>query len=331
MLYSDIVGQDETKKTLLNSIKNNNVSHCYIFEGPKDMGKYDLSLVFAQSLLCKNFNDEPCNICNDCKKINSMNHPDLHIINNKEKAIKREDIDSLIESISKKPYESHKKAYIINNCDEMTIQASNTFLKTLEEPPGDSVMILLTSNINLLLPTIVSRCQVVKFKIINKNDIIKVLIDKYDTDEVMANIIAFYSKGILNKAVNIATGKDDVLQKRTEIIQLFEKIINSDSGIIFEYENYFEEQKDNIDTIIEIMMIWIRDITFVKNNMEALVINSDFLNLAKNHVSNSEITMNHADDLIEYLQCASDNIKNNVNYKLTIDMMMLKIQEALKI
>ena len=82
MLYSQIAGQEEIKTSLIKSINNNKVSHCYIFEGPKGMGKYDLALVFAQSLLCSNFTSNPCNKCLSCIKINSGNHPDLHTINN---------------------------------------------------------------------------------------------------------------------------------------------------------------------------------------------------------------------------------------------------------
>lgn len=329
MYYSDIVGQNETKRSLINSVKNDNVSHCYIFEGPKGMGKYELSLVFAQSLFCNDFNNEPCNSCGNCKKFNSMNHPDLHVINAEEKTIKREDIDNLIESINKKPYESKVKVYIIKNCHDMTLQAANTFLKTLEEPPNDSVIILLTNNINMLLPTIVSRCQVIKLRDIDQNEIRTFLMDKYDIEEVRACIAAWYSKGILNKAINIILGRDDILEKRKIVIELFDKIIKMDSGIIFECENYFEDQKDNIDEIIEIMMLWVRDVSFVKNNMENLLINKDFLELAREHATNLQIDV--ADELVSYLQCISDNIKNNVNYKLTIDRMLLKIQEVFKI
>nr|WP_312575992.1 DNA polymerase III subunit delta' [Sedimentibacter sp.] len=329
MYYSDIVGQNETKRSLINSVKNDNVSHCYIFEGPKGMGKYELSLVFAQSLFCNDFNNEPCNSCGNCKKFNSMNHPDLHVINAEEKTIKREDIDNLIESINKKPYESKVKVYIIKNCHDMTLQAANTFLKTLEEPPNDSVIILLTNNINMLLPTIVSRCQVIKLRDINQNEIRTFLMDKYNIEEVRACIAACYSKGILNKAINIILGRDDILEKRKIVIELFDKIIKMDSGIIFECENYFEDQKDNIDEIIEIMMLWVRDVSFVKNNMENLLINKDFLELAREHATNLQIDV--ADELVSYLQCISDNIKNNVNYKLTIDRMLLKIQEVFKI
>lgn len=329
MLFSDIEGQNEIKQSLKKSINDSSVSHCYIFEGPNNMGKYDLALVFAQSLLCKNFVNDPCNECNDCIKVNTMNHPDLHVVNNDEKTIKREDIDNLIESINIKPYESNKKVYIINNCQDMTPQAANTFLKTLEEPPKDTIIILLTNNINLLLPTIISRCQVIKFKYVDKNEIVKILIDKYNIDEEKASIVAYYSKGILNKAKNIAIEKDDLFIMRSDIINVFDKIIKSDSYIIFECENYFEEKKVNIDIIIEIMMIWIRDVSFVRNNIENLVINKDYLSLANIHAGGMKT--DDVDELIQYLQSVSENIKNNVNYKLAVDKMVFKIQEVFKI
>ncbi len=328
MLYSQVAGQEEIKTSLIKSINSNQVSHCYIFEGPKGMGKYDLALVFAQSLLCQNFTSDPCNICSGCVKVNTGNHPDLHIINNDETTIRREEIDEVIESIYKKPYESDKKVYIIKNAHEMTAQAANTFLKTLEEPPGDSVIILLTYNANLLLPTIVSRCQTVKFRKVNKEIIKTYLKENYDTSDEIADLAAEYSKGILNRAVNIVKGNDNLLNRRSEIIQLFDKIINSDSEIIYELENYFEENKDTIDIIIEILMMWIRDITFVKNNLNDLVINKDFKQLATAH--SRLMKSDNANYLIEILQKTSDNIKSYVNYKLAIDNMLLKIQEVFK-
>lgn len=325
MLYSQVAGQEEIKASLIKSINNNQVSHCYIFEGPRGMGKFKLALIFAQSLLCLNFREEPCNICNSCIKANSLNHPDLHIINEDEKSIKREDIDDLINSIYKKPYESKRKVYIIKDAHLMTVQAANTFLKTLEEPPRDTVMILLTVNSSLLLPTIVSRCQEVKFRNISKETIISHL-KEFNSDIDAIELAANYSSGNLNKAINIISGNDDILQKREEIIKIFDKIISSDSEIIYELENYFDEQKDNIDTIIEIMIMWIRDVMFVYNNMDTLVINKDYIELLKTHGKN--IRMNS--DIIEFMQNVSDNIKSNVSYRLAVDNMLLKIQEVFK-
>ena len=323
MLYSQTAGQEKIKTSLIKSINNKQVSHCYLFEGPEGMGKYKLALVFAQSLLCLNFSMEPCNECKSCIKVNSYNHPDLHIINEDGKSIKREDVDELVNSIYKRPYEAKRKVYIIKDAHLMTPQAANTFLKTLEEPPGDTVMILLTINSNLLLPTLVSRCQEVKFRNVSKKTI-KSYLKGYDTDSV--DLAASYSKGILNKAVDIIEGKDDILKKRQEIIKVFDRIINSDSEIIYELENYFEVEKDNIDLIIEIMIMWIRDVIFVNGNMEDLVINKDYMPLLRNHGKN----MKRDSDIVEFLQNTSDNIKSNVNYKLAVDNMLLKIQEVFK-
>jgi DNA polymerase-3 subunit delta' len=326
MLYDQVAGQEEVKTSLIRSINNDQVSHCYIFEGPKGMGKYELAMVFAQSLFCENFDSDPCNRCPSCIKVNSGNHPDLHIINNSETTIKREEIDSLVESICIKPYESKKKVYIIKAADKMTPQASNTFLKTLEEPSGDAVVILLTTNENLLLPTVMSRCQTVKFRNVSKEKIKKYLKENYHTEDTLSDLAAEYSKGILNKAVNIVNGNDDILKQREEVIKLFDNIVNSDSELIYELESYFEENKDSIDTIIEIIMIWIRDCMFAQNNMDDLVLNKDFKQLAKAHGQ----LMESSNNLIELMQYTSNNIKSNVNYKLSIDNMLLKIQEVFK-
>ena len=323
MLYSQVAGQEEIKTSLIKSINNNQVSHCYLFEGPEGVGKFELALIFAQSLLCLNFNKEPCNECKSCIKINSYNHPDLHIINENGNSIKREDIDVLINSIYNKPYEANRKVYILKDAHLMTPRAANGFLKTLEEPPGDSGMILLTINSNLLLPTIVSRCQEVKFRNVSK-ETIKLYLKDNDSDCV--ELAVNYSKGILNKAINMINGNDDTLKKREEVIKIFDRIVNSDSETIYELENYFEDKKDNIDLIIEIMIMWIRDIMFVNNNMENLTINKDCIELLKTHGKK----MKTDSDIIEFMQNISDNIKNNVNYKLAIDNMLLRIQEDFK-
>lgn len=326
MLYNKIVGQNEIKNYLIKSVNEKSLSHGYIFEGPKSIGKIELAKVFAQSIFCENFGVEPCNKCNACKKINTDNHPDLHIIDIEDESIKRELVDQIIESVYIKPYEADKKIYIINNSHNMTLQAANTFLKTLEEPPKDTVIILLSTNSELLLPTIVSRCQVIKFKRINKNEIKKLLINKYDINDQRAQLIAEYSKGILNKAIRIYEGKDDILSERDEIVKIIDELFKSSPDIIYEYENYFEKKKNNMDDTLELIMIWLRDIAFIIKDMDDLVINKDSLILLKKHSENT--TLESITDMIQYIQNVSFDIKKHVNYKLVIDKMLLKLQEV---
>lgn len=325
MLFSNFVGQDEIKQYLIKSIKENSISHGYIFEGPSGIGKMQLAVLFAKALLCENFEGEPCDHCAACIKVNTYNHPDLHIISENDKSIKRDAVDEIIESISKKPYEADKKIYIINNVQEMTLQAANTFLKTLEEPDGNTVIILITTNINKLLPTVVSRCQVLKFKSIDKKKLVTYIKQQYNLDDDKALLIAYYSHGILNKAVNIIEGKDNILEERANIIKIFDKIIHSGKEIIFEYENYFESEKVNIEQIVEILMIWLRDILFVKNGVYSLVINRDYMEQLKEH--SSRINTSNIDMMIVYLQDVLYNVGNNVNYKLIIDKMINRLQE----
>ena len=325
MLFSEFVGQDEIKEYFKKSIKENNVSHGYIFEGNKGIGKYEMALLFAQSLLCNSFNGEPCNECSSCIKVNTNNHPDLHIISTTDKSIKREVIDELIESINQKPYESDRKVYIIKDSEDMTPQAANTFLKTLEEPVGNTVIIMLTENSNLLLPTISSRCQIIKFKNIDQNVIANHIKDKFSLDHNTAKLIAFYSKGVLLNAERIALNEDDILKRRSEIIKIYDKIINSQRNIIFEYEEYFEENKDNIDEILEFLMVWLRDIYLKKYGVDDLIINTDYMNMLDNH--SRLIKTKNIDKMIKYLQNVSYDIKNNVNFKLIIDNMLIKLQE----
>ncbi len=326
MLFSDVAGQDDIKKYLKHSVAEDNISHGYIFEGPNSIGKLELALVFAQSILCDKFDNEPCNNCNACIKINSSNHPDIHILDFKDKTIKKESVDEIIESIYIRPYESKKKVYIVNNSQNMTLQAANTFLKTLEEPPKDTVIILLTTNSNLLIPTVVSRCQLIKFKNVSKNEIIKKLIDKYNINEQKAKIISDYSKGILNKAIRIVEGKNEILRERDEIIKIVNNVLNSSQDIIYEYENYFEEKKDNIDDVLEIIMIWMRDLSFTKEGLVKLVVNKDYLELLEEQ--SRKISLEDIANMVQYVQNVSLDVKNHVNYKLVIDKMLTEIQNC---
>ena len=331
MLFSEIAGQDDIlsknqeaiKEYLKKSIKDKNISHGYIFEGAKGIGKLNMAVFFAKSLLCRDFDKEPCNICSSCIKINSMNHPDLHIISSEDKSIKREAIDDLIVSVYQKPYESDRKIYIINNSEDMTMQAANTFLKTLEEPAGNTTIILLTQNCNLLIPTIVSRCQIIKFEKINNEQIINYIKNKFNLDLKTARLIAYYSQGVLYNAEKIATNQNDILKRREEIIKIFDRILIHDKNAIFEYETYFEDNKYKIYEITEILMIWLRDVYFKKHEIDDLIINIDFVDLLEKHAKSLE--RQKIDELIKYLQNVKYDMKSNVNYKLIIDNMLMLI------
>ncbi|MFO7888687.1 MAG: DNA polymerase III subunit delta' [Eubacteriales bacterium] len=326
MQFDSVVGQDRVKDYLTNSIKKDNLTHGYIFEGPKNIGKLEVAKVFAQLILCQNSDEKPCEICSSCKKVNADSHPDIHILKLDENSIKRKDIDELQTSIYMKPYESKKKIYIIDDSHKMTLQAANTFLKTLEEPPEDTIIIMIAVNRDLLLDTIVSRCQIINFDMLGHKEVEKILIEEYKIEKEKAQLLAGYSKGNVYKALKIFKGEDKTLIYRDEIVDIVDKIFENGKSVVFDYEKYFKDRKDNIDEIFDILIVWFRDILFEKENISDMIVNSDKIEILKKH-SRGKNSIRLA-EIYDVIQKTYDDFNKNVNYNLIIDNMLLKIQEV---
>jgi DNA polymerase-3 subunit delta' len=326
MQFDNTAGQDRIKDYLTNSVKKDNLTHGYIFEGPSNIGKLEMAKTFAQLILCRNSNTKPCEKCGSCIKANTDNHPDIHILKLDESSIKRKNIDEIHQAVYMKPYESSKKIFIIDEAHKMTPQASNTFLKTLEEPPEDTIIILLTISRDLLLDTITSRCKVIEFDKISKKEIINKLKDKYGLSDQEAEITAGYSKGNLYKAFKIHEGEDKILEYREKVAEIIDGIFEKGKTEIYEHEKYFNDNKENIDEIVDVFMIWFRDVLFVKEDISDMIVNTDKLELLKKHSKgkNSIKISQLQDDFQE----TYDDFNRNVNYNLIIENMLSKIQEV---
>ncbi|MFE5278853.1 DNA polymerase III subunit delta', partial [Bacillus cereus] len=176
---------------LKNSIKKGRLAHAYLFEGMRGTGKKDVSLLLSKSLFCTQPVDGymPCEVCHNCKRINSGNHPDIHIVEPDGASIKKQQIQMLQEEFAKTGVESKKKVYTIVHADRMTVNAANSLLKFLEEPTSETTAILLTEQTQKILPTILSRCQIVTFKQLSSEHLIQKLVER-GVSEKKAPIIA---------------------------------------------------------------------------------------------------------------------------------------------
>lgn len=161
-MFEKILGNEHIKKQLRKSIKNNQVSHSYLFIGIDGIGKKLLATEFAKAMQCLN-EDKYCNSCKSCIEFDSNNNPDFLYIEPDGNSIKIEQIRDMQKRIQEKPIISEKKVYIINNADKMTVEAQNSLLKTLEEPPEYATIILIGSSENAFLTTIKSRCMILHF------------------------------------------------------------------------------------------------------------------------------------------------------------------------
>ena len=177
--FAEIIGHEQIIEHLQNAIKMDKISHAYILNGPDKSGKKMLAEAFAQTLQCEQHGIEPCMECHSCKQAVNHNQPDIiYVTHEKPNTLSVADIRSqLVNDVDVKPYSSRYKIYIVDEAEKMNQQAQNALLKTIEEPPAYAVIILLTTNADAFLPTILSRCVVLNLKVVSDDKIKKYLME----------------------------------------------------------------------------------------------------------------------------------------------------------
>ena len=265
MSFKDIQGQDRATSFLRGSIESGRISHAYIFYGPYGIGKKLTAMNFAKALNCSAANEaggasfaQSCDACIPCRKIDSSNHPDVSVLRPEKEggSISIDAVRALIKDASLKPYEAKKKVYIIDEADGMKEEASNAFLKTLEEPPSDSVFILIAESLRRLPATIVSRSQVVKFFPLRVDEVKDILIKLYGVDEPKAHVLSHLSAGRLGDAVKYAD--EAFLAKR-------EKVIAALADRTFFESDFDKLSKTDLKVYLAILLTWYRDILVAKS------------------------------------------------------------------
>ncbi len=322
MDFQSIVGHEKTIAMLQRSIENDALSHSYLFEGESGIGKRMLAQVFAKTLLCRKGGTVPCNSCISCYKVDEGHHPDLFMLEPEKNLIRRAEIDRLISEAKKAPFESRKKVFIIDESDKMNVESKNALLKTLEEPPAYVHIILVSSNPNNLLATILSRVESIKFYPVNQGDIAKLLQEEYGSSEDQASFIASFTKGAIGKSISIA-GDEDFFEKRDRLVRIIDDLVHNDLTRAFSSKDFFEEAKEEIDDLLDLIIYWFRDLLIYKELGETdLIINRDKIDILSGQ---SYMNFKKINDIIDNIQETKMNIRRNVNYQLAIEVMLINI------
>lgn len=327
MQFSDILGQKKIKAHFRQSVKAGTFSHAYIIEGEKSSGKMMLAKTFAQSLLCENFDEEPCGVCPACLKVESGSHPDVIYVNHEKPNLisvdeirKQVDDDILI-----KPYEAEHKVYIIDESDKMNDQAQNAILKTIEEPPSYGVIILLTDNANKLLPTIRSRCLKLSMVPVNQQDIKALLMEKYELVDYQAQSYASYSQGVVGSAINMIYATEEN-ERRERVARMLGRLKSSDGIEHKSNLKMLDEDKDHLPEIFNLMTIWYRDVLLYKSTGQSgkLI----FQDEAREIKEIAENTSYHGiSKSLEDIEMAKTRFKSNVNLTTNLDLLLRNLKE----
>ncbi|HEA47155.1 MAG TPA: DNA polymerase III subunit delta' [bacterium] len=329
MSFRNIIGQEGAIRILQSAIRNNRLSHAYLFVGPDGVGKRLTAKTLVKALNCQSptfakVGDDSCDECRNCIRINLSEYPDVKIVEPVGNSIKIEEMRKIRREASFKPLEGRKKVYIILEASAMTQPAANSLLKTLEEPQGEMLFILTTSNIHGLLPTIISRCQLVRFKPLSTKVIAGLLIKKEGITKDEAYMASNLSEGSLGKALRIANSEKKELRNR--VIDLIAKTFLKDMEEIFQTAREFTQDRDQIPFILSILSSWYRDLLVFKES-EGF---ASLVNIDKKEGIAKEVEKYSKEEIEEVLSLilrTIDYIKRNVNPQLAIETLLLKIGE----
>lgn len=327
MDFNSIIGQPVLVGSLKRAIQDNMVANGYIFCGPKGSGKSTTAAVFSRALNCKcEGQDKPCGACTSCKKFDSGNHPNIEIIKPTGASIKIKQIREIIANVAKKPFESGYKVVILEDADKMTQDAQDAFLKTLEEPPANTIFILLVQNHNSLLPTVVSRCQLFNMRKVSTQQIESYLLNKYNYDKEQISFAAVSANGIIGRAMEMHNNKE-LQELRQLYVSLVSKISDGSYAELSAAAGELAESREAAEKLLDFMLSWYRDVLISKQDCEKqILVNSDKADVIMRQ--GEKLDENKLNRIIDVIKRTISYINHNVGTKNSIDSMLLNIMEV---
>lgn len=347
-----VLGQKHIEKHFENAIKMGKISHAYIISGEEGTGKMRLAVQFAKALQCvennKDFYAEnnlqfdfgeedtdkvapgrACGECRSCKQTESKNQPDIKYVTYEKTGIGVDEIrEQINDDIDIKPYSSRYKIYIVADSEKMTVQAQNALLKTIEEPPEYAVIILLTTNADMFLPTILSRCVLLNIRPVKEETIKNQLMSEYGVSNYEANMAAVFSGGNPGKAIKLATS-EEFKELKKNIVGMLMSLERGGMDIINSHIKEAATFKKQIDDYFSLMRSWFRDVLLYKvtKNIDSLIFQDDYRLIKEMSEKLEYLDINI---ILKAMDYAENRIKSNVNFDVTMEVLFLTIKERIK-
>ncbi len=342
MAFRDVVNQDHAVLLLRSVARAGRVGHAYLFVGPGGVGRRTLALAFAQLLNCERPDGDACGECVACRKIARGNHPDVRVLDiahgqyleapgkdHKGKEIPVDQIRALRQDAVFPPYEGRRKVYIIADAERMNASAANSLLKTLEEPPARVTFILVAESSVALLPTIVSRCQLIRFSFLKTDEIERALMSRWAITPDRARVLAVLADGRLGRALEWAASEER-LEARDRLLDLLPGLETSDLiGKLDAAEALTKDAKsiEVLPELLDLAVLWFRDLLVWKQLQEpSLLTNRDRQAQIARLAGDCTDAMLGA--RIEAVEAAKESLRRNVNPRLAMEKLFLSFGET---
>lgn len=327
--FREIIGQEKIVEHFRNAIRYDKISHAYILNGEQGMGKKMIAEAFAMTVQCENGADEPCMSCHSCKQAMSGNNPDIRWVKHEKPAtISVEDIRLQANNdIVIKPYEYKRKIYIIDEAEKMTAASQNALLKTIEEPPGYAVILLLTSNKEMLLQTILSRCVVMDLAPVRADKIEEYLKQRERIVDYRAREAAAFAGGNIGKAKEMCAS-DDFFAFKEEVLRMAKNTCYMNVADMAAYVKEMAKQyKENIGNYLNLLELWYRDVLIYKvsQNYKELLFQKEEKVIQEQA---EKLKYEGIEKILESIDKVRFQIKSNVNFELALEMMFINIRDS---
>jgi DNA polymerase-3 subunit delta' len=326
----DIVGHNHAVDMLRRTLAAQQVRHAYLFSGPEHVGKSLLSRLFAQCLLCTGGPDPtvapqfPCNTCLSCRKVLHGNHPDIHTIRRApdKQFILIEQVRALQSDSSRRTMEGRRNIFLVEDAQDMNVQAANCLLKTLEEPEPDVVLLLTVPDPGLLLPTIISRVQQIPLQLLPSTQIKQALQTQWELEPAEAELIAALSAGRLGWAIQVAED-DDLLGERKSQLDLLTKIPQMTRVQRFQLVQQWSNDSAKVQSLLDLWLLWWRDMVLAANHCLDLTVNVDMRNLLKTQAT--RVGTAEAERMVRAIIQTREALEQNVNARVALEVLMLDV------
>lgn len=301
------------------------IHHAYLFCGPKGSRKEKAAILFCKSLLCKNQIENGCGTCSECIRIESENHPSVAVLYPDGATIKIQQIKELQKRFALRGIEGEYQIYIIHHADTMSLEAANSLLKFLEEPTGSTIAILLAEQAERLLPTILSRCQKVRFSHTQERDVIETLLER-GVNRSLAELVSRLWNDVDAIIELLESEKFATIQKI--MVQLNEDLRTQKHQYVLLLESEWFSKKPTLkDTeyLIDYMLFWFRDLLFRELDFQNRCVFPDSDMSKYRNVFTVDVLEGWISDIIKIKQ----KLHYNINPQLALEALLLQMQEEL--